>query len=87
MGDRHSHLCVLDKQSEAVWNDLVATTKKSLTKLLEQAPARRVVMEVATHSPQVSRLASANARNLDELANNIREAVSLHPVGENLREL
>ncbi len=39
LGDRHCHLCVLDKQGEVVWKDRVATTEKSLTKLFEQAPA------------------------------------------------
>ena len=28
-GDRHYHLCVLDRQGDAVWTDRVATTRNS----------------------------------------------------------
>lgn len=87
LGDRHCHLCVLDKQGEVVWTDRVATTKKSLTKLFEQAPASRVVMEVGTHSPWVSRLAAAgghevvvaNARNVAYITRSSRKSDKVDP--------
>ena len=56
LGDRHSHLCVLDKQSEAVWNDLVATTKKSLMKLFEQAPGDLAVIRARAADRSVLKL-------------------------------
>ena len=30
LGDRHSHLCVLNKQGDAVWKDRVAAIRKRL---------------------------------------------------------
>jgi hypothetical protein len=74
LGDSHSHLWVLDRQSDAVWKDRVATSRTRLTKLLEQAPCRRVVMEVGTRSPWVSRLASANTRNLACITHSSRKS-------------
>ena len=87
LGDRHSHLCVLDHRGEVAWRERVATTKKSLTELFEQAPASRVVMEVGTHSPWVSRLAAAgehevlvaNARNVAYVTRSSRKSDEVDP--------
>ncbi len=82
LGDRHSQVCVLDQQGEVVWTERVATTRPSLTKQFEQAPASRVVMEVGTHSPWISRLAAAsghevvvaNARNVAYITRSSRKS-------------
>lgn len=55
LGDRRSDLCVLDAEARVVHRQRVATTAKSLTKALARFPAARVVLEVGTHSPWVSR--------------------------------
>ena len=54
LGDRRSHVCVLDAAGEVVARFEVATTRKGLEKGLARYPGARVVLEVGTHSPWVS---------------------------------
>jgi transposase len=56
LGDRLTHVCVLDEGGEVVERLNVATRPASLRRLLAGYPPSRVVLEVGTHSPWVSRL-------------------------------
>jgi len=56
LGDRRSDLCVLDQAGEVVRRMKAATTEAGLSKALARYPGARVVLEVGTHSPWVSRL-------------------------------
>jgi transposase len=55
LGDRRSDLCVLDPQGQVQVRFKAATTQRGLQKALERYPGARVVLEVGTHSPWVSR--------------------------------
>jgi transposase len=55
LGDRSSHYCILDEAGEVVSEGQLPTTTTGLSSLLGKLPASRVVMEVGTHSPWVSR--------------------------------
>jgi transposase len=56
LGDRLTHACVLDEAGEVVERRQVVTRPASLRRLLVSYPPSRVVLEVGTHSPWVSRL-------------------------------
>lgn len=58
LGDRRSELCVLDAGREVRARRSVATTERSLRRVLAPWAGAHVVMEVGTHSPWVSRLAA-----------------------------
>lgn len=58
LGDRRSELCVLDATGEVRERRTVATTATALSRTLGRMATARVVMEVGTHSPWVSRLAA-----------------------------
>lgn len=72
LGDRWSHYCVLSSTGHKVSEGRVATTQDALREHFELLRRARVIMEVGTHSPWVSRLLSelghevlvANARKL-----------------------
>lgn len=76
LGDRRSELCVVDGQARELRRARVATTERSLRRALARFPAARVVIEVGTHSPWVSRLIEAlghealvaNARRVRQIA-------------------
>ena len=55
LGDKYSHLCVLDEAGEVVEQSRVASRPKALRQRFS-GPACRVVLEVGTHSPWVVRL-------------------------------
>jgi transposase len=55
LGDTKSHLCEVNAAGECVREATVATTRSALTKYFGQRAACRVVLEVGTHSPWVSR--------------------------------
>lgn len=56
LGDRTSELCVLDASGEVERRQRASTTEPRLRKLLGSFAPCRVVLEVGTHSPWVSRL-------------------------------
>lgn len=56
LGDRTSHICVLDEAGTVVERGKVATTREGMRKRFERAARMRIAMEVGTHSPWVSRL-------------------------------
>ena len=55
LGDRHSEVCVLGSEGEVQKRFSVATTREGLEKKLGAFERARVVIEVGTHSPWVSR--------------------------------
>lgn len=55
LGDRRSEVCVLGDDGEVQQRFSVATTREGLEKKLGKWPPARVVIEVGTHSPWVSR--------------------------------
>lgn len=59
LGDRISQAYVLDAAGVCVEERAVATTAAALTQLLAKRPPSRVVLEVGTHSPWISRLVMA----------------------------
>lgn len=57
LGDEYSAMCVLDASGEIVEERRVRTTRKGIAKVFSRwGDRRRVVIEVGTHSPWVSRL-------------------------------
>jgi transposase len=56
VGDRRSDLCVLDARATVQARVQAATTESGLTNVLQGYAGARVVLEVGTHSPWVSRL-------------------------------
>jgi transposase len=56
LGDRYSRLCVIDESGEIIEEGRVPTTEKALRSRFQNTERVRIVMEVGTHSPWVSRL-------------------------------
>jgi transposase len=56
LGDRTSHICVLDEAGTVVERSKVQTTREGMQKRFERAARMRIALEVGTHSPWVSRL-------------------------------
>ncbi len=56
VGDRYSHYCELDAAGEVVAEGRVLTKPGALRRQFTGMPRARVVLEVGTHSPWVSRL-------------------------------
>ena len=59
LGDRRSRACVLGADGQVVEAASVATELAPLTRWVQRYPGARVVMEVGTHSPWVSRALTA----------------------------
>jgi transposase len=76
VGDRQSHLCVLDERGDIVEESRVPTTPAALERRFRAMAPARVVLETSTHSPWISRLLAAcghevivgNARRLRLIA-------------------
>ena len=56
LGDRYTHVCVLDATGEIVERTQVATRIEALRQWFARRPASRVALEVGTHSPWASRV-------------------------------
>ena len=56
VGDRHTHVCVLDQRGEVVEEARIRTTEAALKGCFERLQPARVVLEVGPHSPWISRL-------------------------------
>jgi transposase len=56
LGDRKSAICRLDADGEVVERRTIATTREFFDSYFRALPNARVVLEVGTHSPWVSRL-------------------------------
>lgn len=82
LGDQYSHFCVVDGAGEAVETGRVATNEDGFRKQFVSMPRARVVLEVGTHSPWVSRLLEecghevvvANARQVKLISKNDRKS-------------
>jgi transposase len=73
LGDRYSHLCLIDTQSgEVIEESRITTSPKALQRRFSGCESMLIALEVGTHSPWVSRLLKdlghkvlvANARKL-----------------------
>ena len=56
VGDRRSHVCVLDPAGEVSHETSVPTTPTGIGGLLAEYPRARVAYEVGTHSPWITRV-------------------------------
>lgn len=56
LGDRRSHLCAIDARGEVSARFALPTTERALRGIFAKLAPSRVVIEVGTHSPWVSRL-------------------------------
>ena len=59
VGDRYSHLCLLDAGGDVIEEGRLPTTPVALERRFAQARRMRIVLEIGTHSPWISRLLSA----------------------------
>jgi len=75
LGDRTSHGCVLDADARVVERFRFATTRSGLDKAFAARPACRVVLEVGTHSPWLSR--AVEAMGHETIVANAREVQSI----------
>ena len=81
VGDRHTHICVLDAGAEVVREQRIRTTGLALRRALGEFPGARVVLEAGTRSPWLSRLLAelgyevivANARQVALIARGHRK--------------
>jgi transposase len=81
VGDRHSHLCVLDEAGEIMEESRVPTRAPALQARFDGMEPARVVLEVGPHSPWISRLLAdaghevivANPRKLRLIYDNDRK--------------
>ena len=81
LGDAYSSFCVLNQEGEIVEEGRVRTTASALERRFQGLPSSRVVLEVGTHSPWVSRLIAglghevivANARAVRLIAESDRK--------------
>ena len=64
LGDKYSEGCVVDASGEVVETFRVRTTQPALDRALARFGKARVVLEVGTHSPWVSRGASAQGHDV-----------------------
>jgi transposase len=55
LGDRTTHVCIINEQGEIVMQDELSTTKTGLNRLFEKLASTRVALEAGTHSPWASR--------------------------------
>lgn len=55
VGDRHCSICIIDAAGEEVERRRVRTTTSGLDAVFAASPPMRVVLEVGTHSPWISR--------------------------------
>src|SRR5258708_14609299 len=56
VGDRYSHICLLDDEGEVVERDRVRSTEAALRRYFEDAPRLPIALECGTHSPSMIRL-------------------------------
>ncbi len=81
LGDKHSHLAILDQHGDLIEETRIPTSKASFQRKFSGLPPARVAMEVGTHSPWASHLLSelghdvlvANARKLRAIYSNPRK--------------
>ena len=75
VGDRWTHGCVLDANAQVVERFRFETTRSGLARSFARWGPRRVVLEVGTHSPWISR--SLEERGHEVIVANAREVQSI----------
>ena len=75
LGDRYSHGCVLDWQAEISERFRFETTRSGLAAAFLDRPPARIVIEVGTHSPWISR--ALKALGHEGIVANAREVQSI----------
>ena len=81
LGDKYSHLTIIDQEGNLVEETRLPTTKKSFHRRFSDLPGCRIALEVGAHSRWVSHLLSelghdalvANARKLRAIYHNPRK--------------
>jgi transposase len=81
LGDRHSHVAILDQGGELMEQARLPTTQVAFRRKFTSLPACRIALEVGSHSRWVSQLLGelghqvvvANARNLRAIYHNPRK--------------
>lgn len=81
LGDRFSHLCALSAEGEVIREERIRSNRAAFEKRFRELGKARVVMEVGTHSPWVSRCLKAlghevivaDARRLEAISKNPRK--------------
>ena len=81
LGDKRSVICVLSSEAEVVEECQIATTEAGIERFFKRSELARVVLEVGTHSPWVSRLLEeighetivANARRVRLISENVQK--------------
>ena len=63
LGDRYTQLCALDARGQIRATARLRTTPAALERHIATVPRCRMVLEVGTHSPWVSRLLEPRARS------------------------
>jgi transposase len=82
LGDKKHAVCVIDANGKIVAERPIANCRESLQQLSEKYPGAKMVMEVGSHSPWISRFLTelkhevlvANARKLRAIYNNDRKS-------------
>lgn len=75
LGDRRSHLCAVDARGEVSSRFALPTTQRALQRIFAKLAPSRVVIEVGTHSPWVSRLLASLGHEV--IVANAREVKSI----------
>jgi len=78
IGDKHSHICILDACGEILEETRIRTTKEGVRQYFSVRPGMRVALEAGTHSPWISRILEeseqqvvvANPRRLSLISEN-----------------
>ena len=74
LGDRNSWYCVLDEAGRIQLEQRVRTTAKALQEVFGAMPRSRIALEIGTHSPWISRMATvADSAGEKNLFNEARE--------------
>ena len=87
IGDKYCHICIIDEDGEVTENSRIRTNEKGIANYFSQRSRMRVVMEVGTHSPWISRLVDklgheifvANARKLKLISGNTKKTDKVDP--------
>lgn len=82
LGDKKHAICVIDSEGEMIEQRSITNHRESIRRLSHKYPKARMVMEVGTHSPWISRFLSdlnhevfvANARKLRAIYANQRKS-------------
>ncbi|MDP2304908.1 MAG: transposase [Pseudomonadota bacterium] len=76
VGDRYSHVVLLDDSGTVVLRDQIATTERAVRGWFERYKGARVALEVGRHSPWISRLLAT--LELEVIVGNSRQIALIH---------